>query len=331
MPFKIIRQDISAMTCDAIVNAANSELREGGGVCGAIFAAAGREDLARVCAEQAPCPVGRAVATPGFALPAKYIIHAVGPVWQGGGRGEADLLAGAYRSALELADQLELASIAFPLLSSGIYGYPKAEALAIATETIRTYLQDHERMVYLVLFDKAAMAAGSARYKDIERYIDDHYIEKRARERRTESFEFLQTYDMNVVSQDAQEGPRVPGLTERLNDLDISFNEMLFRIIDAKDLDEVAVYKRANLDRKLFSKIRSNKNYRPSKATVLALAVAMELDLEETRDLLDKAGFSLSRSHKFDMIVEYFILEGTYDIFAINEALFAFDQNLLGA
>lgn len=339
MPFSIVRNDITKMSVDAIVNAANTALQRGGGVCGAIFAAAGAEKLQKECDKIGKCNVGEAVITSGFDLQAKYIIHAVGPIWCGGGLNEAQLLHDCYINSLRLALAYSCQSVAFPLISSGIYGYPKDQALQIAISAISEFLMHHEMMVYLVVYDKSAFALSEKLFSDIEKYIDDHYVEAheiRKRRRELEPYEFQQMSDVQAVIVEKQ--PYVsmtvvkekPALEDIVDQLDETFSQMLLRRIDEKGMTDIETYKRANIDRKLFSKIRSDKNYKPGKATAIAFAIALELDLDEALDLLGKAGYALSRSNKFDVIIQYFIDQGQYDIYEINQALFAFDQNLLG-
>ena len=333
MPFSLVRNDIVNMRVDAIVNAANSSLAPGGGVCGAIFAAAGRTALDKACRAIGHCDVGSAVITPGFNLPARYVIHAVGPIWQGGSRGEADLLHSCYTRALHLARENGCESIAFPLISSGIFGYPKPQALRVAINAIEEFLLKYEMQVYLVIFDRAALLISERLYENIQRYIDDRYVELRAFPRQAaealpHARQRAEQADLPLAAPCATPGKR--SLDDLLGHLDESFSRMLLRLIDEKGMTDVEVYKRANLDRKLFSKIRKE-GYNPSKQTALALAIALRLNLDETKDLLGRAGYALSHSNKFDIIIEYFIEEGVYDIFEINEALFAFEQRLLGA
>ena len=333
MPFSLVRNDIVNMRVDAIVNAANSSLAPGGGGCGAIFAAAGRTALDKACRAIGHCDVGSAVITPGFDLPARYVIHAVGPIWQGGSRGEADLLHSCYTRALHLARENGCESIAFPLISSGIFGYPKPQALRVAINAIEEFLLKYEMQVYLVIFDRAALLISKRLYENIQRYIDDRYVELRAFPRQAaealpHARQRAEQADLPLAAPCATPGKR--SLDDLLGHLDESFSRMLLRLIDEKGMTDVEVYKRANLDRKLFSKIRKE-GYNPSKQTALALAIALRLNLDETKDLLGRAGYALSHSNKFDIIIEYFIEEGVYDIFEINEALFAFEQRLLGA
>ena len=329
MPLHIVRNDITTMKVDAIVNAANESLLGGGGVDGAIHRAAGPELLAE-CRGLGGCKTGQAKITRGYRLPAKYVIHAVGPVWQGGGHGERELLAGAYRASLELALANGCQTVAFPLISAGAYGYPKDRALKAAVDVIGDFLLAHDMTVYLVIFDRAAFSIGEKLFADIAAYIDDRYVEEHT-DRREEQYRRAMTFAAEAPPLCASACPSVPGsLDEALGRLDESFSQMLLRKIDEKGMTDAQCYKKANIDRKLFSKIRSDAHYRPSKPTAMAFAVALELPLDEARELLEKAGFAFSHASKFDIIVEYFIARRNYDIFAINEALFAFDQSLLG-
>lgn len=343
MPFSIVRQDLTQMHVYAIVNAANPELQMGGGVCGAIFRAAGEAALQAACDEIGGCETGQAVATPGFNLPAKLVIHTPGPRWQGGQFGEEALLRGCYRNSLHLARERGARSVAFPLISSGIYGYPKAKALQVATTEILKFLQDHEMDVYLVLFDKEALCTDRLDFGDVQDYIDQHLEEKRKSlfERRlspdrpvpcaSAPKSFLPESDGELESFVQAAPMRLSSLDRAINRMDESFSETLLRLIDQSGRTDAEVYKRANIDRRLFSKIRVNRHYMPGKRTVLALAVALELPLEDTRDLLERAGYALSHSQKFDVIVEYFIKKGRFDVFEINETLFYYDQPLLGS
>ncbi len=542
MPLQFVRTNIVHMDVDAIVNAANSSLAPGGGVCGAIFAAADYDRLDRACRRIGHCDVGEAVATPGFGLKARWVIHAVGPIWRDGLSGERTLLRSAYQNALSLAVDKRCASIAFPLISSGIYGYPKEEAFRVAVDTIRDFLMEHELLVYLILFDPASMLIGQQRCATIQSYIDDHYVDDHSprrdgdfgtfrhqleeqaaasdrfrsedfasqsgeREPKEDFFSTVQSFfhlrrkrgdaedtfarpdsapdssarsaerfgsvsDTSARSaerfgsapdtfshpaassgsasdtfsrpdegsssapdtftrsaegpgsapdafarpaarpgsapeerstarweseepsapqtptpwgafapgaesaspgrvEDAPQAPSAPpagaaapdpaapfgaarrvhapetgrsaaslpraaerppkrSLEDLLFHLEESFSEALLQLIDEKGMTDVEVYKRANLDRKLFSKLRK-RSYRPSKQTAVALAIALRLNLDETTDLLRRAGYALSPSNRADVIVRYFIEERSYDIFAVNEALFAFGEKLLGA
>ena len=342
MPLEIIRNDITQVHADAIVNAANRSLLGGSGVDGAIHKAAGPELLAE-CRTLGGCKVGEAKITKGYRLPAKYVIHTVGPVWHGGGADEEKLLADCYRNSLALARQYELESIAFPLISSGAFGYPKDKALKVAIAEIGDFLLQHEMTVYLVVFDRASFALSEKLFASIAEYIDDNYIDLHpVGDRNRRELICMQEEVLEEASYEASlsaaymPAPAAPlkrkrKLADVVKQLEETFSQMLLRLIDEKGMSDAETYKRANIDRKLFSKIRNDIHYKPSKPTVLSFAIALRLNLDETRDLLLKAGFALSHSSKFDIIVQYFIEEGNYNIFEINEALFAFDQGLLGS
>lgn len=338
MPFEIIRNDITKVYADAIVNAANSTLSGGAGVDGAIHHAAGPELLAE-CRTLGGCEVGQAKITKGYRLPAKYVIHTVGPIWQDGKSREEELLADCYRNSLTLAKEYKLESIAFPLISSGAYGYPKDKALKTAISVIGDFLLNNEMTVFLVVYDKAAFMLSEKLFSNITQYIDDKYIGEHPSNRRDifqEKQQLEESYSKSLkfFSEEEFEFPPAEKPKRSLDDLvkhiDETFSQMLLRLIDEKGMTDAETYKRANIDRKLFSKIRNDIEYKPSKPTVIAFAIALKLNLDETKDLLLKAGFALSHSSKFDIIIEYFIENGSYNIFEINEALFAFDQNLLG-
>ena len=331
MPLQIVRNDITTMKVDAIVNAANESLLGGGGVDGAIHRAAGPELLAE-CRTLNGCKTGQAKITKGYRLPAKFVIHTVGPIWQDGGHGERELLVSAYRSSLELALADGCETVAFPLISSGVYGYPKDQALKVAVDTIGEFLLSHDMTVYLVIFDRAAYTIGGKLFADIAAYIDDRYVEAHTdryeTQRRRMALESMPAEEPQWRSAPCAMG--TSGLDEALSRLDESFSQMLLRKIDERGMTDAQCYKKANIDRKLFSKIRSDVHYKPSKPTAMAFAIALELPLAEAREMLEKAGFAFSHASKFDIIVEYFIAHQNYNIFEINEALFAFDQSLLG-
>lgn len=351
MPMLIIRNDITKVKCDAIVNAANETLLGGGGVDGAIHRAAGKK-LLEECRALGGCRTGQAKITGGYRLPSRYVIHTVGPVWRGGACHEEELLRSCYRQSMQLAAEHACSSMAFPLISAGAYGYPKEAAVNIAVEEIGRFLQDHDMLIYLVVFDRADFEIGRTLTDDLREYIDQRYVDEHTDRSnrffgRTGAVPFMSA----AVRQKSAPLPQEPSLVSSaaaeecadacselpdelrnaLTQIDESFSEMLLRKIDEKGFTDVQCYKRANIDRKLFSKIRSDRLYKPAKTTVIAFAVSLELPIEETRELLMKAGFALSRSSKFDIIIEYFISRKIYDIFRINEALFSFDQKLLGA
>ncbi|BDE88157.1 O-acetyl-ADP-ribose deacetylase [uncultured Flavonifractor sp.] len=331
MPLQIVRNDITTMKVDAIVNAANESLLGGGGVDGAIHRAAGPELLAE-CRTLNGCKTGQAKITKGYRLSAKFVIHTVGPIWRDGNHGERELLVSAYRSSLELALINRCETVAFPLISSGVYGYPKDQALKVAVDTIGEFLLSHDMTVYLVIFDRAAYTIGGKLFADIAAYIDDRYVEAHTdryeNQRRRMALEAMPSETPQWMPAPCTMG--ASGLDEALSKLDESFSQMLLRKIDERGMTDAQCYKKANIDRKLFSKIRSDVHYKPSKPTAMAFAIALELPLAEAREMLEKAGFAFSHASKFDIIVEYFIAHQNYNIFEINEALFAFDQSLLG-
>jgi O-acetyl-ADP-ribose deacetylase (regulator of RNase III) len=319
MPLEIIRNDITKVHADAIVNAASSSLLGGGGVDSAIHRAAGPELLAE-CRSLGGCNVGQAKITKGYRLPAKYVIHTVGPVWRGGGANEEQLLAECYRNCLALAREYNLESIAFPLISSGALGYPKDRALKVAIAEIGDFLLQHELTVYLVVFDRAAFTLSEKLFSSIAQYIDDQYIEEHPVDhfnRRAELSlreECLEMSSRTMMSAPPPVLRRKRKLADVVKELEETFSEMLLRLIDEKGMNDTETYKKANIDRKLFSKIRNDVYYKPSKPTALAFAIALRLNLDETRGLLFKAGFALSHSSKFDIIIQYFIEEENYNI-----------------
>ena len=327
MPLIIVRNDITKMSVDAIVNAANESLLGGGGVDGCIHRAAGPE-LLQECRTLGGCRTGEAKLTGAYRLPCKYVIHTVGPVWNGGKYGER---ASCYRSSLALAKKHGCETVAFPLISSGVFGYPKDQALRVAVDTISEFLAENDMTVYLVIFSRAAYAIGNKLFADIAAYIDDHYVDVHTDSRR-ERMRRMSVLEGRALSAGAAAAPMsADGLDSLLAHLDAGFSETLLKLIDRSGKKDSEIYKKANVDRKLFSKIRNNPDYKPSKPTAVAFAIALELSLPETRDLIARAGYALSASSKFDVIIEYFIRQKKYDIFEINEALFAFDQSLLGA
>ena len=342
MPLQIIRNDIAKMEVDAIVNAANTSLLGGGGVDGCIHRAAGPELLAE-CIKLHGCRTGSAKITKGYRLPCRYVIHAVGPRWRDGAHGERELLVSCYQTSLFLAEEYGCQTVAFPLISSGIYGYPKDQALRVAMDTISEFLIDHDMTVYLVIFDKMAYRISEKLFSDIAQYIDDHYAEEYydghtrvlpTWEEQDSCFEDSSCAPETGSLRQTEKSPAAKGkatLSDALGQIDESFSQMLLRKIDERGMTDAQCYKKANIDRKLFSKIRSDPFYKPSKPTVIAFAIALELPLDEMKDMLMKAGFALSHSNKFDIIVEYFIEQGNYNVLEINEALFAFDQSLIGA
>lgn len=340
MPLQIIRQDITKMKVDAIVNTTNAKMTPHSGVDLAIHKGAG-PSLDAECAKIAPLGLGTAKITRGYNLDAKYIIHTSGPVWNGGLDGESIILKSCYVESLALAAEYGLESVAFPLISSGVYGYPKDKVLKFAISVITEFLLDHELMVYLCVFDKESYEFSRELFAEISEFIDDDYAE-------AIEDDLVADYSLSICESEALEVGGKPtfkalmpraaadstcnkSLKEYMRDMDKSFACKLFDLIDERGMTDVECYKKANVDKKTFSKIKCNPNtYRPSKQTAVAFAIALKLNLDETQDLLASAGLTLSRSFTFDKIIRYFIQKEIYDIFEINEALFEFDQVLLG-
>ena len=377
MPFEMVRNDITKMNVDAIVNAANQSLLGGGGVDGAIHRAAGPR-LLEECRTLGGCRTGEAKITKGYNLPAKYVIHTVGPIWHGGSHGEEELLTACYRHSLELAVENGCESVAFPMISAGAYGYPHEQAMAVAVNTITGFLMDHDLgdrdlMVYLVVFRKESFLHGKKLFREINEYIDDVYAESHIDRRRERSRQQLWLEDekaaldldmeisaMNYMGsceealpsatpslpcmareeepcmaapspKQAYKADALPGLDDLLKKTDAGFSETLMRLIDKSDMTDVQCYKKANVDRKLFSKIRSNPDYRPTKQTVCAFAVALKLTMPEAESLLKKAGYALTNSSKFDIVLSYCFRNRIYNINDINIVLFDHDLPLLGS
>lgn len=404
MPFLIVRNDITKVDADAIVNPSNVDLLEGSGTSRAVFLSAGERKLARACRKIRKCKVGEAVITDAFDLSAKYIVHAVGPVWQDGKHDEEKILYRTYQNSLKLALKKKCDSIAFPLLSSGNYGFPKDRAMKAAVSAFTDFLSEHDMLIYLVLYDKNSFSVGQKLFSDVKEYIDDHYVDenneffsdsRRGRERiRSSVFKeddlrtLCEDDDSPVFYSATGELPtdevrdKIPAakvlptdetrenlpaaaapvfaapqmfsdphpseqsaksakkkkfkksersLDELIKNMDETFSQMLLRLIDERGLKDSVVYRKANIDRRHFSKIRNNVNYLPTKRTVFSFAIALELTLDETKDLMNRAGYSISNSSRFDIIVSYFLENGIYDIFEINEVLFAYEEPVLGA
>lgn len=332
MPLQLIRQDISKVSADIIVNAANTTLEPGGGVSGAVFEAAGYNQLKQACLAIGHCDVGQTVVTPAFSLSANYIFHTVGPKWQGGNNGEQALLRQCYENALTLAIHYHCDSIAFPLLSTGHHGFPTEQAFNIANDVFQQFLTNHELHITLVLFDQQALTKINRHSLEIQQYIDENYVQEilekpynRVRSHLLAQEENFRAYAEEVTLLSASQLKK----EIQLEQLEETFTEKLFSYIDEKKCSDVEVYKKANLSRKHFSKIRSNIYYQPSKQTAIALAISLELTLPETLELLKSAGYTLSKSKKFDVIIQHFIEKRIYSIFEINETLFDFGEQLL--
>ena len=333
MPLKIIRQDITKIMCDAIVDPTDKHYSHGGGTDAAIHEAAG-EELYAACLAQGALAPGGAVITPAFRLPCRYVIHTVGPYWMGGACGEESLLRSCYRSVLQLSAEHRCESVAIPLISSGTFGFPKDRVLKIALDEVSAFLFEHEMLVYIVVYDKTSFEISEKLFFDVTSYIDDNCL---TQARRAE-FSLMppKARDGYAVEAEPEERHICAALDKAqldamLRDMDKGFADTLFSYIDEKGMTDVECYKRANVDKKTFSKIKCNKDYRPSKITVLSFAIALRLDLSQTDRLLNTVGMSLSQSSRFDMIIKYFITTGNYkDIFDVNETLYQFDEATLG-
>lgn len=366
MPFQIIRNDITKVKADAIVNTANPKPVIGSGTDSAIYHAAGEAGLLAERRKIGDIVPGNVAVTPAFHLPAKYIIHTVGPVWVDGRHGEREILHSCYKNSLELAVELSAESIAFPLIATGVYGFPRDEALNIALSEIGKFLLTHDMEVILVVFDRKAFELSEELVGNIEAYIDDHGVRAARNEeygepgiwerpqsfRRRREMEGLQMYHSflaNAASPDVSEDiipdamampeaaapvmlPDMEGksLDEILGDAGQSFQQRLFELIDQSGMDDVSVYKKANIDRKVFSRIRCKADYKPKKKTAVAFAIALRLDMPTMLDLLSRAEIAFSPSNKFDLIITYFVTNGNYDIYEINAALFKYGQPILG-
>lgn len=378
MPFKIIRDDITKVATDAIVNTANPEPTYGNGTDYAVYMAAGAKELLAERAKIGAMRTGEVFVTPAFRLPAKYIIHAVGPGWIDGNHGELDVLASCYRKSLLMAKQMNLESIAFPLIATGTNGFPNDKALKTALETIAAFLEHNEMDVTLVVFNREAFVLSAALADDVRQFIDDNYVEacqdeeydtgetpassssimecaffpesgavgrsvpafgrirgRLSKEAALEA-EYLEepvfkreSYQSSGAATSNKAAPK-ESLRDILNNIGESFRDKLLRLIEERGLAEPDVYKKAFIDRKLFSKIRRNPDYSPKKQTAVALAFALRLNLDETADLLKRAGYALSSSSKFDLIVLYCLKNGIYDLFEINALLFQYEQPMLG-
>lgn len=329
MPFSIVRGDIARVRADVVVNAANERLAPGSGVCGAIYAAAGYDDMLAACRELGGCPTGEAVVTPGFALPARWCVHTVGPVWRGGAAGEERALRSCYRSVFREAVRLGATSVAYPLVSAGVYGYPAEGALAVAREETRAFLESHDDVdVMLVVFDDDVIRRGSDLTREVAALVDG-VVGETALEVEALAAEEVAAVPSAVVRARRPHVP--PSLDERLASLDPAFSETVLALVDERGMTDAEVYHRANLSRQLFSKLRGNPGYRPTKATAVALCMGLGLDLGEAEDLLARAGYALSPSSAFDAVVSFFLERGIHDVLRLNEVLFAYGLPLVGS
>ena len=364
MPFEILRNDITHMQVDAIVNTANPKPLIGYGVDAGIHHKAG-PGLLQARQKIGNIRVGDAAITPGFDLPAKYVIHAVGPVWQGGGHNEEKLLTSCYERSLKLAKRQGCQSIAFPLMSAGNHGFPKDLALQIAMNAISRFLMKHEMQVYLVVFSRDAFQLSEKLFHSVSSFIDENYIlqanlkqygipdkcavrniqqqmilrQQMDRRQLLEETATLESAPQPAMEPAPKKASRkgIPfarqklSLPDLLAQTDAGFSETLLKLIDQTGKKDSEIYGRANVSRQHFSKIRNNPGYKPTKATAIAFAIALELDLEQTRDLIGRAGYALTNSSTFDLIIRYFIEHKQFNVIEINIALYEFDQSLLGA
>ena len=350
MPFEIVRNDIVNMQVDAVVNTANPRPTVGSGTDAGIHAKAGPQ-LLEERKKIGNIQVGSAAITAGYGLDAGYVIHTVGPVWRGGLFGEAKKLRSCYDAALKLALENQCRSIAFPLISAGNYGFPKDKALQIAISAFSEFLMEHEMQIYLVVWGRDVFRLSEKLFHSVASYIDEHYVEVKEAEEygaafnrrsrpssRRRDWEPEERFAMeSAVAEDrapcySMPAPQAaaPSLDEMLANTDAGFTETLLKLIDRTGKKDSEIYKKANITKQHCSKIRNNPNYKPTKATAIAFAIALELDLEQTKDLIGRAGYALTNSSKFDVIITYFIRERKYDMYDINAALFEFDQSLLG-
>lgn len=332
MPFQIVRNDITKMQVDAIVTSSNPKSVIAPGVDSAVHQAAGPK-LLRDRQKLGIMLPGSAAITKAYDLDAKYVIHTVGPVWQGGDHGEQTQLKLCYEHALAVAYEKNCRSIAFPMISTGAYGFPKDKALEIAISVFTNFLNNVDAQIYLVVYDSDSYRISERYFDGVAAYIDENYVDKNTVRRRAYGGSIRASRPLEETREFmpcmAAPAPKM-SLEDMLKRQDAGFSETLLRLIDEKGHKDSTIYKRANLSKQHFSKIRNNPGYKPTKATALALAVALQLDLEGTRDLIERAGYALTNSSKFDLIVRYFIEQKNYNILEINMALYEFDQPLLG-
>ncbi len=362
MPFQIVRNDITRMKVDAIVNTANPHPVIGAGTDHAIHSAAGPQllEARKAIGDIAP---GCAVETPAFDLDAKYVLHTVGPFWQGGERGETALLRRAYDAALTLADRLGCASVAFPLMAAGSYAFPREVAMKTAIGAFTDFLLDHEMTIYLVVFGKRATGLAGSLFDGVKNYIDDHYANEKAREeygdydvlterpradwirRREAILSTSQAYRPNAAPDMAAAPPggaaskrkakpaqrpeaeadaetAAGSLEDYLRLHESTFPEYLIDLLRERGGKDSTVYHRAQISKQLFNKIINNKDYHPKKNTVIQLAIGLRLNLPQTQALLGKAGYVLTSSNKADLVVQYYISRGVFNVVEINIALF---------
>ncbi len=352
MPFKIVRNDITKMQVDAIVNTANVEPIYSSGTDLAVYKAAGEEELLAARKKIGFLDEGEVAITPGFKLPAKYIIHAVSPYYEDGKSGEEKRLRSCYRKSLLLAAEHDCKSIAFPLIATGGFGYLKEEGMRVAVDEINGFLLTHDMLVYLVVFDTESTRLGRNLYPDLESYIDHNYVCEKRQERslkapiknsfsmpcmapkakampqedvaeesiKLNDFAAADAFELNEAYDDFVE-ENEQALKERMKHLSDTFQQYLLYLIKSKGLTNAEVYKRAIITKQLFSKIKLNPWYHPDKATAMRLCVGAGLNLDETKDLLARAGYALSPCDKRDVIFSFFIEKNIHDMIEIDIAL----------
>lgn len=352
MPFKIVRNDITHVKADVIVNTANPKPIYASGTDLAVYQAAGADELLAERKKVGCIERGDIAVTGAYALNAKYIIHTVGPVWVDGKHEEFETLESCYAKSLQKALELGCDSIAFPLISTGVYGFPKDKALQIAVSVFSRFLLQNEMQIILVVFDKKSFQLSGQMVGEIDSFIDANYIKQKQRSeyprlpfnrRRIESdityasevYEECSSY--TETEESAMEllmsvpmPEKVMSLEEELENVGMSFHDKLFELIGMSGMDNKDVWKRANLDRKHFSKIQCDEKYHPKKKTVMALCIALELDLEQAKDLLARADWAFSPSSKVDLIVQKAIIDKQYDIYQLNLVLFQYTNEILG-
>lgn len=348
MPFRIVRNDLTKMQVDAIVNTANPRPGIGGGTDRAVYEAAGRDVLLAERKKIGKIARGQAAVTPAFGLQAKYIIHTVGPRWYDGRKREADTLRSCYENSLRLAKEKGCGSIAFPLISTGVYGFPKELALQIVTGTVSKFLTQEDMMIYLVVFDRKATRLSEKLFEKIDAEIDDAYVSKKREEEYWEDLEEVSSVPFEAATDRGRDvfwrnrpeerfgdwtdaapapaarmaEPSARSLKALMEQRDETFQQMLLRMIAERGMTNAQAYKKANQDKKLFSKIKNDINYQPKKKTAMAFALALELTLDEAKDLLARAGYAFSPSNDFDKVIRYCIETREYDIYEVEIILY---------
>ncbi len=341
MPFQIIRNDITKVKADAIVNTANPEPTCAGGTDAAIYEAAGKRELLRERKKIGCILPGEVAVTPAYKLPAKYIIHTVGPMWDGGDKGELETLRSCYEKSLMKAKELKCKSLAFPLISTGVYGFPKDKALQIAMATMEAFLMENSMKVILVVFDKKAFELSGNVVENIREYVDSNYVETARKREYRGGYNRLNNRPVNQIDlmdmeedclletmsfREAAEPPIQESvkIEDLISSSDKTFQEKLFEIIDERGLTGPEVYKNY-ISKQVFSKIQADKDYHPNKYTAIALCLSLHLNVEETQDLIGRAGWRLSPSNVADLVVKGCILNKEYNVVNINCILFDYD------